>query len=308
MKKLIAFLILFGLIGLVVLYFFFPGPLYELGMNLARRSAGLEEKSVRIDNHTIYYLEGGRGETIVLVHGFTAEKDNWTMFAKYITPSHQVVALDLPGFGESSRIPSESYTVPEQAKRLDHFVTALGLKKFHVAGNSMGGAIVAKYAVDYPEKVLSLGLFDSAGIWDCPEKSEFGKLLDKRENPLIVKNVKDYEFVIKFACVKSPPFPKRIIAYLAQKQIAVQDFNEKVWKDISDQAYDLGPDLGKIKAKTLILWGDTDRLLDVSCTQILQKGIADSQTVVMKDCGHIPMLERPKEAASHYLKFLSMSP
>jgi len=64
------------------------------------------------------------------------------------------------------------------------------------------------------------------------------------------------------------------------------------------------PDLPKIWTRTLILWGDTDRLLDVSCTEVLEKGLPSSTTVIMKDCGHVPMMERPEETARHYIGFL----
>ena len=60
----------------------------------------------------------------------------------------------------------------------------------------------------------------------------------------------------------------------------------------------------EIQAPTLILWGDKDKLLHVSCVPILEMGIKHHQTVIMKNCGHAPMLERPKETADHYLRFL----
>ena len=59
-----------------------------------------------------------------------------------------------------------------------------------------------------------------------------------------------------------------------------------------------------IKTPTLILWGDTDRVLDVSGAAILEKGIKNSQKIIMKDCGHVPMIERPEETAKYYISFL----
>jgi len=305
--KIIAIIVVLLLSGLALVYLAFPGTLYNTGMKMARKSAGLTQKSIKVDSHTIQYLEGGKGENILLVHGFTGEKDNWTLFAKYLTPSFHVVALDLPGFGESSRIESESYTIQDQANRLDRFADLVGLKTFHIAGNSMGGAIAAKYTVDHPEKVLTLGLFDNAGIWECPEKSDLQKTLDQGgKNPLLSQTPEDFKESLKYVFVNPPPAPGRILEYIAKKQIAVKAFNEKVWKDVKepDKIYQLEPDLAKIQNKTLILWGDTDRLISVSCTEILKKGLVNSQTVIMKNCGHVPMMERPKETAVHYVNFL----
>jgi pimeloyl-ACP methyl ester carboxylesterase len=61
----------------------------------------------------------------------------------------------------------------------------------------------------------------------------------------------------------------------------------------------------EIRAKTLILWGDTDRVLSVSSARVLQKGIENSKVIIMKDCGHMPMIERPEETARYYLEFIS---
>jgi len=308
MKKIIAIIIVLFLACLAFVYLAFPGALFNAGMKMARKSAGLTQKSIKVDSHVIQYLEGGKGDNILLVHGFTGEKDNWTMFAKYLTPSYHVVALDLPGFGESSRIESESYTIQDQVNRLGRFADLLGLKTFHLAGNSMGGAISAKYTVDHPEKVLSLGLFDNGGIWECPEKSDLQKVIEQGgKNPLLSQTPEDFKASLKYIFVNPPPAPGRILGYIAKKQMAVKAFNEKVWNDIKapGKIYQLEPDLAKIKNKTLILWGDTDRLISVSCVGILQKGLVNSQTVIMKKCGHVPMIERPKETAEHYLKFIS---
>ncbi len=99
-----------------------------------------------------------------MVHGFAANKDNWTRFAKFVTPVYHVVALDLPGFGDSSCLESASYSIADQAKRLNRFADEIGLKKFYIVGNSMGGHIAGRYTVMFPETVLTLGLFDASGV------------------------------------------------------------------------------------------------------------------------------------------------
>jgi abhydrolase domain-containing protein 6 len=81
-------------------------------------------------------------------------------------------------------------------------------------------------------------------------------------------------------------------------------FNHKIEEDIRAVPVELEPNLGRIKARTLILWGDDDRILDMSAVKVFERGIADHKTVIMKQCGHTPMLERPEEAAKHYLEFL----
>jgi len=288
----------------VVIYFAFPETLVRLADGLERRAAGLSSKTITVGSHDIYYLEGGKGETVLLLHGFSADKGNWTRFSKYLTPEYHVVALDLPGFGESTKIESESYTIADQVERVDSLVAALGLESFHLAGSSMGGSISGKYAVSFPGKVISLGLFNSGGIGACPEKSEFLRRLEEGENALRVEEPEDFDRVLEMVFVKTPWIPKPIKKHLAAQAISSRDFNDKILREIMEEKFDLRSELPRIRVKTLILWGDKDRLTDVSCTKVLEKGLPNSTTVVMDNCGHLPMVERPEEAASHYLAFL----
>ncbi len=116
MKKTLLIVIVALLLVPVVLYLAAPELLVGLAIDLERKSAGLSKGSIVVGDHTVVYLEGGEGETILLVHGFGANKDNWNRLAKYLTPSFHVVAVDLPGFGESTKIQDASYTIAAQAE------------------------------------------------------------------------------------------------------------------------------------------------------------------------------------------------
>jgi len=302
-KKLVvitAIVVVLALVG----YFVLPDLLLKWATESERKAAGLQEKRVRVGDHEIVYLEGGRGETIIMLHGFAANKDNWVSFAKLISPTYQVVALDLPGFGESTCLEDASYRMADQANRLNRFVDAVGLKKFHIVGNSMGGHLAARYTVMFPEKVLTLGLFDSAGV-QGPVSSEMVKRLSKGEpNPLVAGTVDEFDRLIKFVFSTPPDIPRFAKKLLVEEAQRHKASNERIFKQISSENVALEPDLPKIKARTLVLWGDHDRVLDVSCVQILEKGLPNCTVVIMQDCGHLPMIERPQEASEHYLAFL----
>ena len=304
MKRKLIVIVAILLLVPIVIYFAFPEVLYNFSISSARKSAGLSKKIIEVDNHTISYLEGGKGDTILMLHGFGGNKDHWTKFAKSLTTNFHVIAIDLPGFGESSKIETESYNIDSQVKRLRRIVDVLGLNKFHLVGNSMGGTIAGRYTAVVPDKVLSLALFDTGGI-PSAEKSEYIKLLYKGENPLLIESSQDFDKMMELAFEVSPPIPKRIKAYLTKQAILNREFNEKVFKEIVTEMYSLESDLSKIRVNTLILWGDKDRILHVSSTNVLEKGLPDSTTVIIKGCGHCPMIERPEETAHHYLEFLS---
>jgi len=139
MKKKVVVIIAAVLALALVAYFVLPSLLLKRATDSERKAAGLQQKTALIGDHEIAYLEGGRGEAIIMVHGFGANKDNWTRFAKFITPGFHVLALDLPGFGNSTSLEKASYGIVEQAKRLNQFADAIGLQRFHIVGNSMGG-------------------------------------------------------------------------------------------------------------------------------------------------------------------------
>jgi len=288
----------------VIFYFAFPGPIYQAAIYAGRSSAGLSEKTVQVDDHRIVYLEGGKGQTVLLVHGYGAEKDNWVMFAKHLTPMYRVVIPDLAGFGDSSRLPDAAYDIGSQTARLDRFAETVKLDRFHIAGNSMGGQIAGTYAAEYPGKVLSLGLLAPAGI-KSPEKSELVKSLEKGTNPLLIDSSADYDRMLGMLFVKIPYMPYPVKRTYMEKAVKYRGFNEKIMRDMMRRPLGLEPFLPRIETPTLILWGDQDRLLHVSGVKVLEKDIRNHQTVIMKDCGHIPMVERPAETAGYYLKFLS---
>src|SRR5688572_27243681 len=83
-----------------------------------RSKADVEKKSIQVGKFNFVYNEGGEGETVLFIHGFAVDKDNWTRLSAHITDRYHVVAPDLPGHGENDRLPDESYTVPEQVRRL----------------------------------------------------------------------------------------------------------------------------------------------------------------------------------------------
>jgi hypothetical protein len=123
----------------------FPEKIAGYLIDSARSKAGLTRKEVKIDDHTIVYLKGGKGPTILLLHGYTGNKDNWILFAPYLTKDYHVVIPDIPGYGESSKLEKAPYDLSSQMSRLHKFTRAVDLKKFNMAGNSMGGFFAGIY-------------------------------------------------------------------------------------------------------------------------------------------------------------------
>ena len=292
-----------GLIGLMAV---FPQATAKLAINAERSRSGLTYKTVVIDDETWHYLEGGPAdaEVLLLLHGFGGDKDNWTRFSKYLTGSYRVIAPDLPGFGYSTKHADWDYSMPPQRGRVNGFAKALGLEKFHIAGNSMGGYLAAMYSHKYPAQVRSLGLFNNAGI-DAPNESDMQRLVARGKNPLIADSLAEYDELLKFVAHKKIFLPWPIRGVFARGAMKQAELHRTIFDSIqSGLSSGLESVIVDIESPVLILWGEYDRVLDVSSIDVMKPLLPQAEVVIMKDTGHLPMIERPAETAEHYLKFM----
>ena len=279
------------------------GPsLKDSAYAMERSHAGLARKEITLADGThIVYLEGGSGAPLVLVHGFGADKDNFTRVSRWLTPHYRVIVPDLVGFGESSHLPDADYHYAAQARRVRAFVQALGLTRVDLGGNSMGGGIVMSYAAQYPQEVDSLWLVDAAGIAEAPP-SELAKIIASTgQNPLMIAKESDFPAFVKFVMSDPPYIPGAVMDVLARERIANQDLERKAFAQIATDS--VSDAIKGLTTPTLIVWGDEDRALSVGTVPILEKLLPNAQAVVMPHVGHAPMLERPQQSAEDYLRF-----
>ena len=298
-----------AIVFLTLLYLFFPEQIVLLARWLMRKRARVVRKSVTVDGRTWPYLEGGDPSkpTLVMVHGFGADKDHWTFYAPWLTKDYRLIAPDLPGFGENDRDGELPFDVGSQAARLKGFLDALGIDRPHLGGNSMGGWIALRFAIDYPNALRTLTLMNNAGILGADE-SELQKLAADRDyNPLVIANLEDADRLIAFV-VRKPTFvPARLKPVIYADALKHRDLLDKIFWTIADEmeAKPLNDELHKVTVPTLIIWGRHDRLIDVSCVAVLEKGIADSRSHIFEHIAHVPMIEDPKATAEVQRGFLA---
>jgi abhydrolase domain-containing protein 6 len=181
MKKLFFATTTFVIVAFLIVYFFMPGTIFGLVQILERKASGLQEKTIVVNNLNIHYLEGGKGEPLILIHGFGANKDNWTRISKFLTPHFRVIAPDLPGFGESSKEPGNKYTIKDQSYFIKKFAEKIKISSFHIGGSSMGGNIAGYYAFLFPGNLKSLFLIAPGGVFSS-EPSEMQQMQEPRKN------------------------------------------------------------------------------------------------------------------------------
>jgi triacylglycerol lipase len=250
----------------------------------------------------VVYLDGGAGEPLVLLHGFGASRDNWIPVAKELARRFRIVAPDLPGYGDSSRRPDAGYSLDDQLARIEAFVRKLGLARFHLGGNSMGGYLAAHYAARHPAEVKSLWLLAPAGVVSATP-SEVMNALAQGANPLLVRSEEDFERVVDLCFVRAPWMPAAFRRVLARRAIADAAFHARLFGELFSAPLAFEEALPGLATPTLITWGEHDRILDVSGARILHALLPVSRLALMPDTGHVPMMEKPREAAARFLEF-----
>jgi pimeloyl-ACP methyl ester carboxylesterase len=289
----------------LILYFVFPETLLSLLLASARRSAGLHRAEVEIPGFHIVYLEGGQGEPLVLLHGLGAEKDVWTDTARSLTGTYRVLAPDLPGFGESSKPDGAAYDVATQVQHVAAFVHALGLTRFSIGGNSMGGWIAGAYAAAHPEQIVTAWLMDPGGV-AAARNSEMMRIVDRGGlPPMFPRTGAELQETFRFIAAREPAVPGFLIPVIARKQAQSRERNLKVFRTLLAEIprAPLEKALAGSKTPTLIVWGKHDRLCDPAGAAVLHDRMPNSAVKMMDDIGHVPMLEDPAATARDYLDF-----
>jgi pimeloyl-ACP methyl ester carboxylesterase len=301
----LAILSLAMVAALAAVYQLRPTLLHAPLVALNRWSAGLEERVVTVDGHEVHYLAGGDGaETVVLLHGIFAEKDHWVDFARRLTPRYRVVALDVPGFGASTRLADASYDYPAQARRLHLIADALGLERFHLAGSSMGGAIATVYAVEHPGAVLSLAYIGAPHGVRSPRPTPVYLAIEAGAAPLVTATRAEFDAMLDLVFAQRPFLPKPIVEVAARRATRDPASDRRLWAESWRHGLLTERLLPRVAAPTFALWGAEDRLFDPSGADVLLRGLWRAQVVVAEGVGHLPMLERPEESATAYVRFL----
>jgi pimeloyl-ACP methyl ester carboxylesterase len=253
-------------------------------------------RSIQVFGQTIKYYDHGQGEPLLLVHGLGAEADVWAYCLEPLSQSHRVIAPDLLGFGRSGK-PLINYRVATFVEVLDRFLQALALPRVSLVGNSMGGWIAATFAIQFPERVNKLVLNDAIGV----VAGSVEAAIDFRPSSLQnMRTILEYMF-----CDRSLATDGLVeAAYEFHLERNDGPTIASVLENIRLKLDRLDDQLSCIKAPTLLIWGDCDRISPLSVAENYQRLIAGAKLEVIPQCGHIPPLEKPQELVELIVGFL----
>ncbi|MHA1803315.1 MAG: alpha/beta fold hydrolase [Promethearchaeota archaeon] len=277
----------------------------------------MSESFVEVNGIKICYEIKGEGEPLFLVHGFGAKKEVWVGQFEPLSKHFKVIRFDNRGAGKSDR-PNQPYTMEMFADDLAGLMDALNIPKAHIVGWSLGGMIVQKFLILYPEKVKKAVLINTLPSWPADKSG-----LEMYKNSQIESyhaRLKDPvgTFFEKAKMGFSRQFlkmmredPKKVFhgLFSAEDLIKESTINPSTPQDIINQTHALGnynvlEDLSKVKTPTLIICADKDRQTPKVMNEKIHEKIPNSELVVIKGAGHDSPKERAPEINEHIIKFL----
>lgn len=299
-----------ALLGIAVLAAVISYPrvgqlIFDAGVYAETRLYGLDKRQQALGEFTMPYYQGGPdgAPVIVMVHGYTADKTVWPRFARYFLDDYTVIIPDLAGHGEAEFNPDWDYGQQAQAERIVALLDSLGIERAHIIGNSMGGYIAAYFALAFPERSLSAAMVDPAGVIS-PEPSDMDRLLAQGQNPFEIRSQEDFQRFYPMTMAQPPYLPAMVLDATAQTYMARRERYRQIFKAIHDEPR-LTERLPAMQVPSLLIWGEQDRLIDVSAVSVWRAQLPDVAVVVMPEYGHMPMVEAPAETAEIYRTFLN---
>jgi len=263
-----------------------------------------------VDGLRVHYRDEGQGPVLVLLHGSNASLFTWEGWARALSGHFRVISLDLPGHGLTGPDPKGRYTATGMAGFLEAFRTRLGLERFHLAGNSMGGSVAWHYALLHPEQVERLILVDAAGY----PRNEPSPLVFRAISAPVVGELLSLvtpRWVVERNLQAVYADPGRVTEPLVTRYHALllREGNRTATRERVRMGTDDGlwKRLGEVRAPTLILWGEKDTWILSTYGQRFDQDIPDSRLIVYPDLGHVPMEEDPERTATDVRRFLEGS-
>lgn len=299
---LLAFIALFALV-----YAWFNGArwLVRLLLTLERRRGGLRSHTIEAAGLPFHILSGGRGPTLVLLHGFGGDADHWIRIAPFLRRHFSLVIPDLPGFGDTPLPAGQSGSMEAQAERLHALFDALEIKQAIIAGNSMGGYLAASFAWLYPHRVTALCLFNPGGLHSAPLTAVIDAAVNGHNNLLVAATMAEMTALVNTAFVRPAWVPRPVTRYLVRRNARNAAQVQELFEHLTLQSTPLEDMSARIKHPTLVLWGGQDRILDPRGGEILTTHLANAKLIVMPQTGHCPMIEAPRITAGHLCNFVN---
>jgi pimeloyl-ACP methyl ester carboxylesterase len=282
---------------------------------LAATSDLADDRRLRFESFTtrrgrISTLSAGQGDAVVCVHGLGATKASFLPTVAALADRHRVLALDLPGFGDSDKPLRAAYDAPYFADCVVALLDELGIERAHLIGNSMGGRVAIEFALLHPERIGRAALLSPALAW----------LRDRRWRWLLQAPLPLLGLIQPAPRVITEPIVRNLVpggsdgwsaagvdeflrSYLTPRgRVAFYEAARNIYLDEPHGERGLWPRLAEISCETLFVWGRQDQVVPIGFRKHVERALPAARHLEL-DCGHVPQLEAPKQAHAAILRF-----
>jgi pimeloyl-ACP methyl ester carboxylesterase len=248
------------------------------------------EFEIKEEGRFKYIETGGEGENLLLLHGLFGALSNFEGIINHFATKCNVIVPILPIF----ELPIRKVSVTGLVDYVSDFVEHKNYDKVHVLGNSLGGHISLLFSLANPDRIRSIILTGSSGLFE----SAMGTSFPKRG---------DYDFI-----------KKKTEATFYRPEVATKELVDEVFDIVNDRnkairviataksavRHNLGDKLHQIKAPTLLIWGKQDQITPAFVGEKFDELIENTKLIFIEECGHAPMMEHPKAFNAHLEAFL----
>jgi pimeloyl-ACP methyl ester carboxylesterase len=268
----------------------------------------LDSKFLTVEGVRLHYQELGHGYPVICIHGAgpgASAESNFKLNARAFSEKFRVILYDMPQYGKSSRVVLTEPRLQYNARILNGFMAALGIGQAHIVGNSMGGQIAMKLGIDYPDRLTRVVIIGSGGVTPifAPFPLEGIKLIARyykgsgpsREKlrELLQTIVYDSSFLTE------ETFEERYQASIDPETVEL--FGKRQGEIPREN---LGPDLHKLKAKLLAVWGMDDRFGALDVGLQIARVVPNARMHIFAKCGHWAQVEHAAEFNRLVIDFL----
>ncbi|MBU1148741.1 alpha/beta fold hydrolase, partial [Patescibacteria group bacterium] len=243
------------------------------------------------------------------LHGYGASSLNFHDIMEELDDKYRVFALDLPGFGLSDKRSESDFSFDGQVQTVVDFIEEKNIDHTYLIGHSMGGAVAAKVAALYPDKIDKLVLIAPTGLGEYKSGiewiSKFPMPIDRLITRWFLINANSMQKVLLDSYYDDDFVTKTLIKeYLAPAQTKGSDYSyvRKIRLGISP---DITEVFSQITQPTLLLWGREDQIISSNQMDTLTELIPDNEGYFMEGVGHVPQGENAEGTASLINRFLS---
>jgi pimeloyl-ACP methyl ester carboxylesterase len=292
----------------------------HLGVGFLAATSGMRDEGrlrfrmVPTRSHRFSLLEAGTGDPVVAIHGLGATKASFLATVAALAPRFRVIAIDLPGFGDSDKPIGAAYDARFFAEAVVELLDALELSKAHVIGNSLGGRVALEVGLQAPDRVQRLALLAPSLAWLRGRpwaralrlvRPELG-LLPHAPRPVVERILERTmpeatngwaaagvdEFLRTFTTPRG-----RAAFYAAARQIYLEE---------PEGADGFWPRLRTLAVPALFVWGRRDGLVPIAFSRHVTDAVPAAAHLEL-DCGHVPQMERPRETHAAIERFFTQS-